>query len=396
MSADQKKYIKCPNCGSFIEEGTKFCSQCGAPMAVNSSISADQTQSAPTAASQISPKKKEKKKGGLFIWLGIIAIVILIIGALGSNNDNGNEADLPSDNSQVENNELRAHIETKDEYKESCTVIDYRTIERNPEDYEGTRVKIVGNVIQVSEGFLNSLTLRIQTNYGIWYVDYTKADGESRILENDEIIAYGECTGVTTYRALLGNSVTIPSMDMKYYDNVTYSKPSTSEVITSDDAVPKSDTNSTNDNITSDQLTAGQRNALASARNYLNFSAFSRGGLISQLEFEEYSTEDATFAVDNCGADWNEQAVRKAKSYLDFSAFSYSGLINQLEFEEFTPEEAQYGVDNCGADWNEQAVKKAKSYLDFSSFSKSSLINQLEFEGFTHEQAVYGAEQNGY
>ena len=53
-------------------------------------------------------------------------------------------------------------------------------------------------------------------------------------------------------------------------------------------------------------------------------------------------------------------------------------------------------LDNCGADWNEQAAKSAKSYLDFSSFSRSGLIKQLEYEGFTAEQAEYGATAVGY
>lgn len=138
------------------------------------------------------------------------------------------------------------------------------------------------------------------------------------------------------------------------------------------------------------------RNALKSAESYLEFSSFSRQGLIEQLEYEQYSNEAAVYAVDNVGADWNEQALGSALSYLDFSAFSREGLIEQLEYEGFTAEEAKYGVDNCGADWFEQAAKSAESYLEFSSFSKSGLIDQLEFEGFTHEQAVYGAEQNGY
>ena len=91
-----------------------------------------------------------------------------------------------------------------------------------------------------------------------------------------------------------------------------------------------------------------------------------------------------------------KNALKKAKSYLSFTAFSYTGLIKQLEFEQFTHEEAIFAADNCGADWNEQAVKKAKSYLSFTSFSKNGLISQLEFEGFTHEQAVYAVEQVGY
>lgn len=89
-------------------------------------------------------------------------------------------------------------------------------------------------------------------------------------------------------------------------------------------------------------------------------------------------------------------ALSKAKSYLNAMAFSYTGLIKQLEFEKYSHEDAVYGVDNCGANWNEQAVIKAKNYLDTMAFSRDGLIKQLEFEGFTHEQAIYGVTQNGY
>lgn len=143
-------------------------------------------------------------------------------------------------------------------------------------------------------------------------------------------------------------------------------------------------------------ITAGQRNALKSAKDYLKFTAFSYKGLINQLEYEKYSHEDAVYAADNCGADWNEQALKSAKHYLLFSAFSYKGLVEQLEYEQFTKEQATYGVDNCGADWNEQAEKSAENYLSMMSFSREGLVEQLEYEGFTHEQAVYGVEKNGY
>lgn len=91
-----------------------------------------------------------------------------------------------------------------------------------------------------------------------------------------------------------------------------------------------------------------------------------------------------------------KNALSKAKSYLGFSAFSHSGLITQLEYEGFSNEDSTYAVDNCGADWNEQAAKKAKSYLDMTSFSRASLIDQLIYEGFTSEQAEYGATKVGY
>lgn len=142
--------------------------------------------------------------------------------------------------------------------------------------------------------------------------------------------------------------------------------------------------------------TTGQANARRAAENYLSFTAFSHDGLIAQLEYEGYSTEDATYAADGLGADWDEQALASAQNYLSYSAFSYSGLIDQLEYEKFTADQAAYAADHCGADWNEQAAKAAESYLSYSAFSKDSLIDQLEYSGFTSEQAVYGAQANGY
>ena len=83
------------------------------------------------------------------------------------------------------------------------------------------------------------------------------------------------------------------------------------------------------------------------AENYLSFAPFSRTGLIGQLEFEDYSTADATFAVDHVKVDWNEQAAKAAKNYLEFSPFSHQGLIEQLEFEGFTHEQATYGANKA-------------------------------------------------
>ncbi len=67
-----------------------------------------------------------------------------------------------------------------------------------------------------------------------------------------------------------------------------------------------------------------------------------------------------------------------------------------MEFEGFTNEEAVFAADNCGADWNEEAAKKAQQYLNVSSFSRSGLMDQLKFEGFTEEQAEYGVTAVGY
>ncbi|SDY30507.1 Ltp family lipoprotein [Eubacterium barkeri] len=96
------------------------------------------------------------------------------------------------------------------------------------------------------------------------------------------------------------------------------------------------------------EITTSQKNALRSAKSYLGYTAFSYSGLISQLEYEKYSSEDATYAADNCGADWNEQAAKAAKQYLDYTSFSREGLIDQLLYEGYTEEQAEYGVNSVG------------------------------------------------
>jgi CheY-like chemotaxis protein len=75
--------------------------------------------------------------------------------------------------------------------------------------------------------------------------------------------------------------------------------------------------------------------------------------------------------------------------------FSRKGLIEQLEFEGYSTEDATYGVDALDVDWKEQAVKSAENYLDTMPFSRESLIEQLEFEGYSTEDAEYGVTQNG-
>ena len=93
--------------------------------------------------------------------------------------------------------------------------------------------------------------------------------------------------------------------------------------------------------------TAGQRNAVSSAQDYLRVSAFSKSGLVEQLKYEHFSSSDARWAVAHVRVSWNAQAVKKAKSYLRISSFSRQGLIEQLEYDGFTHSQAAYGVSKA-------------------------------------------------
>lgn len=96
------------------------------------------------------------------------------------------------------------------------------------------------------------------------------------------------------------------------------------------------------------KLTIGQQNAISKAESYLSYSGFSRTGLIAQLEYEGFSTEDSTFGADNAGADWNAECAEKAKSYMDYSAFSRDRLADQLAYEGFQQSEIDFGLAAVG------------------------------------------------
>ena len=83
------------------------------------------------------------------------------------------------------------------------------------------------------------------------------------------------------------------------------------------------------------------------ARNYLNYTAFSRKGLIGQLKYEGFGYWTAVYAVDHITVSWRYQAYRKAIEYLDYSVFSRSGLYDQLRYEGFTVTQATYGVNRA-------------------------------------------------
>ena len=129
--------------------------------------------------------------------------------------------------------------------------------------------------------------------------------------------------------------------------------------------------------------------------NYADDSSASVSSPSQNSDGSGKETEAAVDTESSAGSDGHtptfgeQNALETAYQYLDYTAFSYTGMIDQLEFEGYTHSEAVYAADNCGAVWDQQAVKMARQYLDYSSFSRSELKEQLEFEGFTSEQAEY-------
>ena len=106
------------------------------------------------------------------------------------------------------------------------------------------------------------------------------------------------------------------------------------------------------------------------------------------LETREYMVEVSAQLANAC-----RQAMQKIRS----DHPSYKGLMRQLyEYEGFTEDEAAFAADHCGADWNEQARLCAEDKMRYQGYSRSGLIEELvSYERFTSEQANYAADQMG-
>jgi Host cell surface-exposed lipoprotein len=97
-----------------------------------------------------------------------------------------------------------------------------------------------------------------------------------------------------------------------------------------------------------------QQNAIRSAQEFLQTEAFSKQGLIQQLDSPygaKFPKALAIYAVDHLRVNWNAQAVRAAKEFLQTQSFSCEGLVQQLDSPygaQFTQAQAEYGAKKIG------------------------------------------------
>ena len=106
-------------------------------------------------------------------------------------------------------------------------------------------------------------------------------------------------------------------------------------------------------------------------------------------------TSTSSFSDDYSALDYESQnCYDTAMSYLDFMAFSRNGLIHQLQHDGYTDTAISNALDLLERDyvsWDTEALKKAQEYMETFSFSQQRLYEQLIHDGFTEGQANYGA-----
>jgi hypothetical protein len=152
-------------------------------------------------------------------WV-IVAVCVIVLGIL--------NLAINNDNSSVSNSDdtLQETTYSQKDYKSECESIDYKTLARNPEKYKGNKYKLTGQVVQVQEptnGDTVELRVDITKNkYGNWentiYATVEIPKGNDRILEDDVITFWGECEGLYSYSSVLDNKVSLPKINIKYFE----------------------------------------------------------------------------------------------------------------------------------------------------------------------------------
>ena len=108
---------------------------------------------------------------------------------------------------------------SEEDYKDLCEHLDHEDILREPDAYDGKYCIVDGTVDQIIEGWFGSFTIFVVDEVGNkWGCTYSYDEGESRVLEGDNVTMYGKCQGTSNTETVLGEQVTLPHVDAKYID----------------------------------------------------------------------------------------------------------------------------------------------------------------------------------
>ena len=240
--------ITCPSCRHKNNDWAKACVKCTAPLTATSKYNSNEIvgykcpacktsnygnrnhcfkcghwlldtkfQAEPIAKNEVKekvyygyndykepPRPKTFIIGKIFMWLGVIFVILLIIGGLGNTTKHTDSA-----------------TETLEQFSLAVNDIPYDELARNADSHIGERIHYIGKVIQVIEN-PPALRINIATPNQHGYVTENKIilvsrnDNTGRLLENDIVEIWGIVKGISTYKAVFGQSITVPEIKSKY------------------------------------------------------------------------------------------------------------------------------------------------------------------------------------
>ena len=148
-------------------------------------------------------KKPFYKRVPFYLILAALLVVILVIVGSGNQFKLGNGAGVMSES----------------DYKASCSEVDYNDLCKNPDKYEGEKLKFTGQVRQVvldnEKGESEYIVGVTKDESGAYddniYLYYTVGT-DSRIIEEDIVTIYGVASGEKAFKNILGEKIKIPAV----------------------------------------------------------------------------------------------------------------------------------------------------------------------------------------
>ena len=180
----KSKTTTCKICGKEIAKSAKICPACGAK------------------------NKKPIYKRWWFIVLIIIVVLIILFSALGGSSAEDNEA--------VQN----AKALSQEEFIKTCNTVDYKSLARNPEKYEGEAITINVRVEQIVTDTMIRAYSGTDDDPDFWYDDEyiledVRDNGEN-LIEGDVITINGIYLGTETVDRAIGGSDDVPAVAILY------------------------------------------------------------------------------------------------------------------------------------------------------------------------------------
>ena len=133
----------------------------------------------------------------------------------------------------------------------------------------------------------------------------------------------------------------------------------------------------------------GKDAALEEAKRFTTHASYSYQGLIDFLMERGFTEDEAKYGVDNCEADWTDQAYKQATTLLKSSPYSKKGLAKALEEKKFTSLEAEYGANAVETSWQVQAYKAAKAKIESTPMEAEELTDWLNEQGYEAEEVEF-------
>lgn len=199
----------------------KFCQKCGTENIDEANVCSNCGNSFAPQAPVEKPKKKKKK--GRKILIILLVLIVAFFAIMMSGGDDSSSLTIDANGDVILNGEV---IAQKD-FKQSCETVKYDDLARNPDNYKDKKLTFKGEVIQCELSYGTTYYARVNVTLNEYdyyedtiYVTFDIPEGENKILEEDIVKIYGVCQGAETYTSILGESITIPSLDAAYVELV--------------------------------------------------------------------------------------------------------------------------------------------------------------------------------